>query len=79
MADYKGYIVGDIIHYYEECDPALGIIKRIGKHNIVIDWIWAENNSTGVDYLEFDDFDELSLYFKKITEQEKLIFLLKND
>jgi hypothetical protein len=79
MKDYKGYVVGDIIHYYEECDPALGIIKCIEKNNIEIDWIWAENCSTGIDYFYFDDFDDLSPFLKKLTEQEKLLFLLKND
>ena len=77
--EYNGYKVGDIIHYTDESDEALGIIKSITRHRITIDWEWAfYPGGTGLDILEYDDFDALADEFEKLTEEERLIFLIRN-
>lgn len=79
MNEYKGYKVGDIVYYHLEGDDSLiGIILSIARKRITINWAWSENRyAIGKDILEFDDFNDLAYYFKKITEQEKLAILIK--
>lgn len=73
--EYNGYKVGDIVHYDDECDEAIGVIQKITPHKIVINWEWAfYPGGTGLDTLEYDDFDALAIKFKKITEHENLAF-----
>lgn len=74
--EYKGYKVGDIVFYGNGRDPALGVITKITKRVITINWEWAAYH-TGLDDLVYDDFDALATDFVKMTEQEKLAFLIR--
>lgn len=81
---YKGnsYNIGDILYYNDINDLAIGII--IGRHkntHVHINWVWTKKGNPlteGEEWLEWDDFEQLSDNFEKITEQEKLAIILKN-
>jgi hypothetical protein len=84
MKQYKEFKVGDLIHYCpsDYDDESIGIIAEISnrKREIIINWTWhIYDNSMcmGMDYLEFDDFDDLAADCKIITEQQQLEILLR--
>lgn len=77
--EYNGYKVGDIIHYDDKYDESVGVIQKITRHKITINWEWAWYPiAVGLDILEHDDFDDLAMNFKKISEQEKLAIIIRN-